>query len=194
MSETGILRISETEESTVSSEFIHLRLDAVPPLNIIGVYLEPTNTNDVAEATQKVLTDKVQRRVDMGENCVIVGDMNAAINCKKITAAAKQMLAWEATGKIIILNDRNQPTRAPYVETHQANCIDLGIITLGLKKSVRKWSLDTKRAWTPATAIRTGAWDTNGDKVYKRGTASDHKAIEIELAVDVISPKRSGNI
>ena len=38
-----------------------------------------------------------------------------------------------------------------------------------------------------ATAIWTGGIDTKGDKVYKRGTLTDHKAIEIELAVVVIS-------
>ena len=33
----------------------------------------------------------------------------------------------------------------------------------------------------------------NGDK-HKKGTLTDHKAIEIELALDIISPRRSGNI
>ena len=33
----------------------------------------------------------------------------------------------------------------------------------------------------------------NGDKVYWRGKTTDHKAIEIVLAVNVISPRRSGN-
>ena len=28
----------EEEERTVSSEFIHVRLEAIPPLNVIGVY------------------------------------------------------------------------------------------------------------------------------------------------------------
>ena len=46
----------------------------------------------IAEKTQKVLTDKVQKRVELGENCVIVGYMNAAVNsdCKYITPAARQ--------------------------------------------------------------------------------------------------------
>ena len=73
--------------------------------------------------------------MELGENCVIKGDMNTAVNpdCKYITSAAKQMLAWEATGKVRILNDKTQPTRVPYVKTHQSNCIDLGIITPGLE-------------------------------------------------------------
>ena len=34
----------------------------------------------------------------------------------------------------------------------------------------------------------------NGDKVYKRVAPIDHEAIEIELAVDVIFPRRLGSI
>ena len=52
------IRISETEESTVESEFIHLRMDATLKYNR-STRLNP----EVAEATQKVLTDKVQKRV-----------------------------------------------------------------------------------------------------------------------------------
>ena len=74
------LIINEKEENTVGSEFIHLRLAALPSLNMIGVCLEPATTSEAAIKTKKVLTDKVQRCVDRGENCVIMGDMNAAIN------------------------------------------------------------------------------------------------------------------
>ena len=62
-----------------------------------------------------------------------------------------------------------------------------------LEKSVKKWQLDKNQTWSPATAIWTGEMK-NGDKVYKRGKPKDHKAIEIVLAVDVISPRRIDNI
>ena len=42
--------------------------------------MEPTTIQKDAEAMQKVLTDKLQRRVDLGENCIIVGDTNTAVN------------------------------------------------------------------------------------------------------------------
>ena len=38
------LRIKEREEDEVSTEFIHVRLDAIPLLNVIGVYLETLRT------------------------------------------------------------------------------------------------------------------------------------------------------
>ena len=98
------------------------------------------------------------------------------------------------TGNIIILNDRNDPTRVQPQAENQANCIDLGIITPGLKESVIKWSLDTKRAWTPSKIGWTGIVDKHGDRVYMKTAASDHKAIEVELKVNIVVPRRSGNI
>ena len=90
-----------------------------------------------------MLTDKVQRCVDNSENCVIVGDTIAAVNedINKRTPAAKQMLAWDASKKVKMVNDKQWPTRVPYRKGDQANCLDLGIITSGLEKSVKKWSL-----------------------------------------------------
>ena len=51
-------RIIETEENTVEHEFIHLIMDAILKYNR-SIRLNP----EVAEATQKVITDKVQKRV-----------------------------------------------------------------------------------------------------------------------------------
>ena len=92
------------------------------------------------------------------------------------------------------MNNRNEPTRVPPQAGNQANCIDLGIITPGLKESVINWSLDTKRTWTPSKIEWTGIVDKHGDKVYRKTGASDHKAIEVELKVSIVVPRRSGNI
>ena len=118
------LRVNEAEEDTVGSEFIHLRLEGSPSVNMISVYLEPGTSGDCA-----ILEDKVQRCVNNGEECLIMGDMNAAINenTKSRTAARKHILDWEETGKIKILNQRNKPTRVPRQTGYQANCIDLGL-------------------------------------------------------------------
>ena len=63
-----LLRVTEKEEKKSESEFIHVRLDAVPPINIIGVYLETGQSKENAEQTHTILTEKVKRRVDQGEN------------------------------------------------------------------------------------------------------------------------------
>ena len=72
--------MNEAEEDTVGSEFIHLRLEGSPSVNIISVYLEPGNSGDCAKKTHKTLEDKVQKCVNKGEECLIMEDMNAAIN------------------------------------------------------------------------------------------------------------------
>ena len=42
---------------------------------------------------------------------ILAGDINSALNpnVKKLTAAARKILEWEAAKKIIILNDKTQP-------------------------------------------------------------------------------------
>ena len=47
-----------------------MRLEAIPPLKVNGVYLEINTKVDDADTVQKVLSDKVQSCVDSGENCV----------------------------------------------------------------------------------------------------------------------------
>ena len=54
----------------MSSEFIHVTLDAIPRLNVIQVYLEANSDPKDEEVVQKV----------KGENCVIVGDTNDKVN------------------------------------------------------------------------------------------------------------------
>ena len=62
------------------------RPSSIRQINIIGVYMETNQTKAEAENTHKIITETVQRRVDAGENCVIMGDTNAAITL----TAAKQ--------------------------------------------------------------------------------------------------------
>ena len=37
------------------------------------------------------------------------------------------------------------------------------------------------------------AEDKKGDQIYKRGKPSNHMAIEVEIEVDIVAPRRSGN-
>ena len=38
-----------------------------------------------------------------------------------------------------------------------------------------------------------GKTDKKGDKIYKRGKPSDYMAIEVELNIDVVAQRQSGN-
>ena len=91
-----------------------------------------TNTKvEDAEKVQKVQADKIERCVKKGENCVKVGDTNAAVNqnVNIKTPAAKKMQEWEASKNVINLNDKDQPNRVPDKKGEQANCLDLSIAT-----------------------------------------------------------------
>ena len=112
-----------------------------PPINIIGVYLETNQSSEKAEKTHKIITEKVQRRVDEGDNCVIMGDMNAAVNpdCNQLTPAAR-----------LILDSENSEQQ---IKGQQENCLGLAIITPGLEKCFKSFTLDTKRERTPSTLV-----------------------------------------
>ena len=152
------MRVSEAEEDTVGSEFIHLRLEGEPSVNIISVYLEPGISGDCAKKTHKILEDEVQKCVDSGEECLLMGDMNAAVNenTRSKTASRKFILEWEESGKIKILNQKNEATRVPRQAGYQANCIDLGLATPGLEESGVKFTLAKKKDWTPTEIETTG--------------------------------------
>ena len=56
-----LLRFTEKEEEKSESEFIHVILDAVPPINIIGVYLETGQSAEKAKQTQKKSKEELTR-------------------------------------------------------------------------------------------------------------------------------------
>ena len=56
------VRRKEREEHTVSSDFIHVRLEAIPPLNVIGVYME-TNIK-VEDAEKDIKTPAAKKMVN----------------------------------------------------------------------------------------------------------------------------------
>ena len=70
-----------------------------------------------------------------------MGEMNADINpdCNKVTQAAKNILAWEASGEVRILNN------IPFFKGQQQNCIDLAMKSPGLEKILKGFTLDKKR-------------------------------------------------
>ena len=115
--------ITDPDDMKIGSEIIHILINT----NIIGVYQETGITNDEADEAHKVLKNKVTKRVDLGEVCLVMGDMNAAINpsAKPYTKSAKNILDWEGTGEIRILNNKNKHTHIPDIKNHKKNCLDI---------------------------------------------------------------------
>ena len=72
--------------------------------------------------------------MDLGEDCLVMGDINAAINpcTNPVTRAAKNLLEWEGTGEIRILNDKNEPTHDLYIRGQKKSCLDVIMIIPGL--------------------------------------------------------------
>ena len=72
--------------------------------------------------------------------------MNAgSINpdCNKVTQAAKNILAWEESGKVRILNKKYEPSHIPFIIGQQQNYIVLTMIIPGLEKKLKGFTLDT---------------------------------------------------
>ena len=88
-----------------------------------------------------------------------MGDFNAPLNetARPFNVASKNILEWEETGEIRILNDKQIPTRVPR-KGDQANCLDLMMISAGLEIRTYNYELDVKHEWSPAQAEQKGRW------------------------------------
>ena len=74
------VRVEDPEEKDVDSEFIHLRVEGDPACNIISVYLKSGMNVGEAAKTHEILQRKVDTGAAMGEDCLLMGDMNAPVN------------------------------------------------------------------------------------------------------------------
>ena len=77
------------------------------------------------------MTRKVRGCDDRGEEYIVMGDLNSAINeeFSKGTYTAKKVLAWEAEEKVIIPNDKTIPTRVNPKKGEKSNTLNLSIMT-----------------------------------------------------------------
>ena len=71
---------------------------------------------------------KVNDFVDRGEECIVMGDLNSEVKMPRKEKCSKKGV--------------------------QATTLDLSIVTLNLKAYVKKFTVDSKREWTPANAVR----------------------------------------
>ena len=98
-------------------------LDTLPPTNIIGVYQQTGITAEQSEDAHRVLRNKVKKYEESGQVCILIGDVNAAINdiAKPYKKSAVRILDWEKTGEIRILNNKQEPTHITFQKDHQHN-------------------------------------------------------------------------
>ena len=104
------------------------------------------------DTRHEIIPKKVDKCVNRGEARVLMGDTNSAMNpgTTKKSFAAKEILAWKAENKVIILNIKNIPPREISKKGDQTNCLDLIMVNPNLKQHVKKSTVDRKREWTPS--------------------------------------------
>ena len=82
-------------------ELIHLRVNCLPTLNIIGAYLDTAPTVAHATLVQTRLEEKMESLTQKGEDCLLIGNLNRPTELQK----TRLMQAWIDTGKVQMLND-----------------------------------------------------------------------------------------
>ena len=189
-----MVRVYAPKEEDSGSEVIQLQMDTIPPTNIFGVYLETGKPDEEKEYAHQKLQQRVTECKNEGQNVILMGDFNAALNdtAKPFNLAARRILEWEKTGDIRILNNKQIPTRVPYRKGDQANCLDLMMISPGLEDRTSNYKLDVDQEWSPARAEPTGQ-GKGSEMMYTRGKASDHMAQKATVILDLVEKGKAGN-
>ena len=63
-------------DTDMDMEMIHLRVNSLPTLNIIGAYLDTAPTAAHAVLVQTSLEEKMEGLTQTGEDCLLIGDLN----------------------------------------------------------------------------------------------------------------------
>ena len=112
-------------------ELIHLRVNCLPTLNIIGAYLDTAPTVAHATLVQNRLEEKMESLTLKGEDCLLIGDLNRPMDKPTELQKTRLMQAWIDSGKVQMLNDPNIHTRIDPV-TGRGSTLDLAIINPSL--------------------------------------------------------------
>ena len=141
-----ITKIPDTTEE-MDMEMIHLRVNCLPTLNIIGAYLDTAPTAAHATLVQTRLEEKMESITQRGEDCLLIGDLNRPMNKPTELQKTRLMTKWIETGEVQLLNDPNIHTRIDPV-TGRGSTLDLGIINPSLRTKVVHFKVDTDRRWS----------------------------------------------
>ena len=92
-------------------EMIHLRINTLPALHVIGVYLDCKPSVEQANSVQARLEAKLQEITDKDEDVLLMGDLNRPMDKPTELQKTRIMKSWIDTGKVILLNDPKVHTR-----------------------------------------------------------------------------------
>ena len=99
------------QSDEMDMEMIHLRLNCLPALHIIGVYLDCAPTVNYANNVQARLEAKLESITSKDEDCILMGDLNRPMDKSKELQKTRIMKAWIDLGKVMLLNDPKVHTR-----------------------------------------------------------------------------------
>ena len=82
---------------------------------------------------------------EWGEECLIIADLNRPVNKPRELLKTRLLTDWIDTGEVILLNNPKMFTR--FDSWKRLN--PRRFVTLNLHQSVRSFSVDRSRNWTP---------------------------------------------
>ena len=82
-------------------EMIHLRLNTLPALHIIGVYLDCAPTVEHANNVQARLEAKLESITSKDEDCILMGDLNRPMDKPTELQKTRIMKSWIDSGKVM---------------------------------------------------------------------------------------------
>ena len=89
-----MVRVYDPQDDDNGSEVIHLLMDTIPPINILGVYQETGKGIEEVENAHWILRKRVKECEEKGQVAILMGDFNAASNetAKPFNTQARRIL------------------------------------------------------------------------------------------------------
>ena len=81
-------------DKEMDMEMIHLRVNTLPTLHVIGAYLDTAPTVGHAALVQARLEEKINQIKDRGEECLLIGDLNRNVDKPTEHPKTRLMQAW----------------------------------------------------------------------------------------------------
>ena len=88
-----------------------MKVNCLPTLHIIGVYLDCAPTVAHVNLVQARLEAKIQSITQKGEDCTLIGDLNRPMDKPTELQKTRIMQAWIDFGKVLMLNEPKVHTR-----------------------------------------------------------------------------------
>ena len=138
-------------EQVKGLELMHIRIDSVVPLNVIGLYIDVESrlVKDEVQRIMNKITTLSDEILERGESLYITGDFNKNLFVEKPSFGSKLVMDWlDENGTLKLLNNAEKATRIDPV-SKKGSILDLGIISTNISSNVTGFYVDTEAKYTP---------------------------------------------